>query len=102
VLPEGLHATIDADAWPLPRLMAFLQAGGGIEPAEMARTFNCGIGMAVIVAVDEAEAVSAALTTAGETVFRIGRVDVGERGCTVTGSDETWSGRGAWSATHRG
>ena len=102
VLPEGLHATIDADAWPLPRLMAFLQAGGGIEPAEMARTFNCGIGMAVIVAVDEAEAVSAALTTAGETVFRIGRVDAGERGCTVGGSDETWSGRGAWSATHRG
>ena len=45
VLPEGLHARIDADAWPQPRLMAFLQAQGNIEPGEFARTFNCGIGM---------------------------------------------------------
>ncbi len=45
VLPDGLHARIDADAWPQPRLMAFLQAQGNIEPGEMARTFNCGIGM---------------------------------------------------------
>src|SRR5687768_4762647 len=50
VLPEGLHASVDADCWPQPRLMAFLQAQGNIEPEEMARTFNCGIGMAVIVA----------------------------------------------------
>ena len=50
VLPEGAHAVVDADAWPLPRLMAFLQAGGAIEPGEMARTFNCGIGMVAIVA----------------------------------------------------
>src|SRR5690606_23598470 len=39
VLPAGLHARIDADSWPQPRLMAFLQAQGNIEPAEMARTF---------------------------------------------------------------
>ena len=44
---------IDADAWPQPRLMAFLQAQGNIEPGEMARTFNCGIGMALIVARDD-------------------------------------------------
>jgi phosphoribosylformylglycinamidine cyclo-ligase len=49
VLPEGLQAFVDADAWPQTRLMAFLQASGNIEPGEMARTFNCGIGMAVIV-----------------------------------------------------
>ncbi|HNN56884.1 MAG TPA: phosphoribosylformylglycinamidine cyclo-ligase, partial [Novosphingobium sp.] len=40
VLPEGLHARIDAGAWPQPRLMAFLQAQGNIEPAEMARTYK--------------------------------------------------------------
>jgi len=40
VLPDGAHARVDADAWPQPRLMAFLQAQGGIEPEEMARTFN--------------------------------------------------------------
>ncbi|WP_375248366.1 phosphoribosylformylglycinamidine cyclo-ligase [Sphingomonas sp.] len=100
VLPAGAHAVIDADAWPQPRLMAFLQAQGGIEPEEMARTFNCGIGMAVVVAADEAEAVAAALTDAGETVHRIGRVYAGARGCTVTGGDETWSARGGWTATH--
>jgi phosphoribosylformylglycinamidine cyclo-ligase len=102
VLPEGLHARIDADAWPQPRLMAFLQAQGRIEPEEMARTFNCGIGMAVVVASDEAEAVSALLADAGETVFRIGRIEEGMKGCTVVGSAETWSARASWSAVHHG
>src|SRR3982751_1169416 len=53
VLPDGLHARIDAGAWPQPRLMAFLQAQGNIEPEEFARTFNCGIGMALIVSQDD-------------------------------------------------
>lgn len=100
VLPAGTHARIDADAWAQPRLMAFLQAQGAIEPEEMARTFNCGIGMAVIVAADQAEAVAADLSAAGEQVFRIGAIEAGERGCTVTGSAETWSARAPWTATH--
>lgn len=100
VLPHGTHAHIDADAWEQPRLMAFLQAQGAIEPEEMARTFNCGIGMAVVVAADAAESVAAALTDAGETVVTIGRIAAGERGCTVTGSTETWSARAPWTATH--
>ena len=102
VLPEGLCATIDADLWAQPRLMAFLQAQGNIEPEEMARTFNCGIGMVAIVAEAEAKSVTEALSAAGETVFRIGRVEAGEKGCTVVGSAETWSARASWSATHRG
>ncbi|MDX5984905.1 phosphoribosylformylglycinamidine cyclo-ligase [Sphingomonas echinoides] len=100
VLPAGVHARIDADAWPQPRLMAFLQAQGNIEPEEMARTFNCGIGMVAAVAPDQVAAVTAALTAAGETVFTIGTVEAGVRGCTVTGSLETWGGRSAWTATH--
>ncbi len=100
VLPDDVHAVVDADAWPQPRLMAFLQAQGQIEPEEMARTFNCGIGMVAIVAADEAEAVTAALEAAGETVFAIGHVEAGTRGCTVRGSGETWSARGDWTATH--
>ena len=102
VLPEGLHATIDADAWAQPRLMAFLQAQGAIEPEEMARTFNCGIGMVAAVRPEDADAVTAALEQAGETVFRIGDVREGTRGCTVRGSGETWSARADWSATHAG
>jgi phosphoribosylformylglycinamidine cyclo-ligase len=100
VLPDHCHAIIDAGAWPLPRLFAFLQAGGAIEPAEMARTFNCGIGMAVIVAAEDADNVASALTEAGEAVYRIGGVESGPRGCTVQGPAGSWSAREAWSATH--
>jgi phosphoribosylformylglycinamidine cyclo-ligase len=100
VLPAGTHARIAADAWAQPRLMAFLQAQGAIEPEEMARTFNCGIGMVAIVAADDAGAVAADLVAAGETVHRIGTVEAGARGCTVTGGAETWSARAPWEATH--
>ena len=102
VLPEGLHARINADAWEQPRLMAFLQGQGNIEPEEMARTFNCGVGMVLVVAEGEADALSRDLAAAGETVFRIGEIVPGERGCTVVGSPETWSARAAWSVTHDG
>ena len=102
VLPEGLHARVDAGAWTQPRLMAFLQAQGNIEPAEMARTFNCGVGM--VLAVDESHVagVTKSLEAAGETVHRIGHIAAGEKGCTVTGSVETWSAQSNWSATHNG
>ncbi|WP_337847155.1 phosphoribosylformylglycinamidine cyclo-ligase [Sphingomonas sp.] len=100
VLPEGCHARVDADSWAQPRLMAFLQAQGNIEPQEMARTFNCGIGMIAVVAADRADAVAAELEAAGETVHRIGSIAAGQRGCTVSGSAETWSARADWEATH--
>lgn len=100
VLPEGVHAVVDADAWEQSRLMAFLQAQGAIEPEEMARTFNCGIGMVAIVSADEAEAVTAALEAANETVFTIGSIETGTHGCTVRGSAGTWSARADWTATH--
>ena len=102
VLPEGLRAVIDADSWPQTRLMAFLQAQGAIEPEEMARTFNCGIGMVVVVAAEEADKVAADLTAAGETVHRIGTIIAGERGCTVKGSEGIWSARADWVADHNG
>jgi phosphoribosylformylglycinamidine cyclo-ligase len=100
VLPRGLRALIDADSWPQTRLMAWLQAQGNIEPAEMARTFNCGVGIVLGVAPEEVEGVSRDLAAAGETVFRIGRIAAGERGCTVSGSARTWSARDAWEAAH--
>jgi len=102
VLPADLHAQVDADLWEQPRLMAFLQAQGHIEPGEMARTFNCGIGMVVVVAPDDVAEVTAMLEAAGETVHRVGQIVAGERGCTVRGSAETWSAREAWEASHHG
>src|SRR5690606_2305078 len=100
VLPEGAHAVVDADAWEQPRLMAFLQAQGNIEPGEMARTFNCGIGMVVAVPAELAREVAAELESAGEGVMRIGEVVEGPRGCTVRGAAGTWSAGEDWSATH--
>ena len=102
VLPGGAHAHVDADAWTQPRLMAFLQAQGHIEPEEMARTFNCGIGMVLVVDEADVASVTTDLEAAGETVHRIGRIAPGDKGCTVSGSVETWSAKAAWSATHAG
>lgn len=102
VLPEGLHAHVNADLWEQPRLMAFLQAQGAIEPEEMARTFNCGIGMAVVVDGAQADRVIAELATMGEHAVRIGHIDAGPKGCTVTGSLGCWSAKADWSATHNG
>lgn len=102
VLPDGLHARIDVGSWDQPRLMAFLQAQGHIEPAEMARTFNCGIGMVLALAAGDAAGVVADLEAAGETVQVIGAIESGPRGCTVQGAAEVWSSRESWSAEHLG
>jgi phosphoribosylformylglycinamidine cyclo-ligase len=102
VLPQGARAVVDADGWRQPRLMAFLQAQGNIEPGEMARTFNCGVGMVLAVAADDVEPVTTALAAAGETVLRVGRIESGERGCTVRGSAGTWSARADWIVDHDG
>jgi phosphoribosylformylglycinamidine cyclo-ligase len=100
VLPNDCRAVLDVARWQLPRVFALLQKGGNIAPVEMARTFNCGIGMAVIVAPDLADVVSTALEGAGETVFEIGRIEAGARGCTVSGPAGTWNSQEEWSATH--
>jgi len=102
VLPQGLHARIDAGAWPRPPLTAFLQAQGNIEPGEMARTFNCGIGMAIVVSENDVKSVIESLEKAGETCFAIGQVIEGRKGCTLFGGPETWSARGAWEAGFHG
>ena len=100
VLPEGAQAVVDADAWDQPQLMAFLQAQGNIEPGEMARTFNCGVGMVLAVRPELAEEVAHDLETAGETVLRIGEIVEGPRGCVVRGSAGTWSAKADWEAKH--
>ena len=102
ILPEGCHAIVDADSWRQSGLMAFLQAQGNIEPQEMARTFNCGIGMMLAVDPVKADGLLDALRGAGETPHRIGEIVAGEKGCTVRGSQGTWSARSDWEARHLG
>jgi phosphoribosylformylglycinamidine cyclo-ligase len=74
VLGDNLTAVLHRDAWAMPPLFTWLQTNGGVADAEMHRVFNCGIGMAVIVAKDKADAAMAHLKAAGETVTRIGEI----------------------------
>ena len=74
VLPAGLTAEIKASGWQLPPLFQWLQAQGNIVPSELYKTFNCGIGMAVIVAQEHVAAAKQLLEASGETVFEIGHV----------------------------
>lgn len=74
ILPSGLGAALDADKWPLPAVFRWMKQRGGIGETDMARTFNCGIGMVAVVAEAEADEALRLLETKGETVFRIGRV----------------------------
>ena len=77
-LPDGLGAEVDLSAWSRPAVFDWLQQTGGVADDEMLGAFNCGVGMAVIVAADKADALAALLTAEGETVARIGRVVKGE------------------------
>ncbi|HYM33066.1 MAG TPA: phosphoribosylformylglycinamidine cyclo-ligase [Candidatus Cybelea sp.] len=74
VLPSGTVVELDARTWSRPPVFHWMQRAGGIADLEMARTFNCGIGMVAIVAPDRAEAVADILRRHGETVSAIGRI----------------------------
>ena len=71
ILPEGLAAVVERDAWETPPLFARIEAAGGVDHDEMYRVFNMGIGMVVMVAPEEAEAMRAA---APGGAYAIGRV----------------------------
>ncbi len=75
-LPPGLAMRIECAAWPLPPVFEWL--AGHVAPEELARTFNCGIGMTAAVEPGRAEALAASFEAAGETVFRIGEVIEGD------------------------
>lgn len=74
VLPESMMAVIEAKAWARPAVFQWLQQEGGVAEAEMHRTFNCGIGMVLVVAPDQVQAVIGLLSAAGEQVSQIGQI----------------------------
>ena len=73
-IADGLSASFDWDAWPLPHVFQWLAETGGISDHEMRRTFNCGIGFILIVSPDNCEAVLEALLTAGESAVVCGQL----------------------------
>ncbi len=74
VLPKTLCAELDQNSWTRPAVFGWLQHEGNVPEDDMVRTFNCGIGMAVVVPEDKAEQAKAIFEANGETVFRIGRI----------------------------
>lgn len=74
VLPAGLTAEVKKGSWQMPPLFSWLQAQGNVTDDEMYRTFNCGIGMVVIVSAAQAEAAKTLLENEGEQVAVIGHV----------------------------
>jgi phosphoribosylformylglycinamidine cyclo-ligase len=74
VLPKGMVATIDLDAVPYPPVFDWLQQTGGVAEAEMLRTFNCGIGMVVVVNPRDSKKIVVTLRKSGETVIELGAI----------------------------
>ena len=78
VIPDGLCAKVRRGSWEIPSEFAAMIAGGNVPRDDAERTFNLGIGMIVVVAPEEADAVADALRTAGEQVALIGTIETGE------------------------
>ena len=76
ILQAELTAVLDKTRWSMPPLFHWLQEMGNVAPQEMYRTFNCGIGMAVVVAEADAERAMQQLTASGETVYHIGEIQI--------------------------
>lgn len=83
VLPDGFEVVLQRRAWARDPVFEWLAATGKIAPAEMHRTFNCGIGMVVVVSPQDAGAALASLHDSGETASVIGTVGRGPRGVVI-------------------
>ena len=79
VLPEGLDAEIDTSTWQQGAVFDFLQEQGNVETAEMRRTFNCGVGMVVVVTENAAREAIEILRDNGENAWQIGRITAGNQ-----------------------
>ena len=75
MLPAGTCALVERSTWTLPPVFEWLRQRGRIEPAELLRTFNCGVGMVLAVAEARSDAVLEALGRQGEDAWTIGRIE---------------------------
>ena len=80
ILPESLKAVVDRSGWARPKLFQWLQEEGLVAESEMFRVFNCGIGMALVVAPEHVAQALRLLRDAGEQAMEIGRIEAREEG----------------------
>ncbi|MBL4800597.1 MAG: phosphoribosylformylglycinamidine cyclo-ligase [Emcibacter sp.] len=101
ILPEGVSAHVEANSWVLPPVFNWLREAGNLEPLEMAKTFNCGIGLVVIVKADGADETRKIFEEFGETVYTLGHVvkkSAEEPATVVTGAAGSWGYAAPWQA----
>lgn len=75
ILPDSVKAVLQKNSWKMPTLFSWLQEQGNIDEQEMFRTFNCGIGMTLIVPPEDVDNVMIRLKASGETVWEIGMIE---------------------------
>ena len=80
VLADNVTAVLKKDAWQMPPLFQWLQQAGNVDAQEMYRVFNCGIGMVVIVAAEDADMAAEQLRSTGETVYKLGTIEARAEG----------------------
>ena len=78
VLPENSQAIVHTSSWQLPQVFQWLQDNGNVDINEMYRTFNCGVGMVLIVAADDADAIISSLNQNGDNAWQLGTIDEGD------------------------
>ena len=91
-LPDGTRARLDARRWSAPEIFSWLKRTGQVPTDDMLRTFNCGLGMIVVVGRQDADRVAASLADAGEQVAEVGVIEAGpsEADCLVEHADSLW------------
>ena len=80
ILPEGAKAVVDTSSWKMPAVFQWLQEAGNVDPLEMYRTFNCGVGMIAVVPADKADSAIALLNAEGEQAWIIGDIQPAAEG----------------------
>ncbi|MCK5425932.1 MAG: hypothetical protein KAI89_11190, partial [Emcibacter sp.] len=101
ILPDGVSAHVDASRWTLPPVFDWLREAGNLAPLEMAKTFNCGIGLVVIVDAAGADETRKIFEQMGETVYSLGHVvkrSGNEPTTIVTGTAGSWGYNAPWQA----
>lgn len=88
ILPQGCHAMLDRNAWEVPSIFRQIGQEGNLSTVDLYRTFNMGIGMVLILPMEQAEKALAFAEAAGEKAWQIGEVVAGEQGCTWIGGEE--------------
>lgn len=102
ILPENVSAHVEANRWTLPPVFDWLRVAGNLKPLEMARTFNCGIGLVVVVSAKGADDVQKTFEQMGEIVYNLGHVvkrSNSEPATVVKGDKGSWGYENSWLAT---